>query len=96
MDATITGMQYFFRRYDDDLVIRPVTAGNRYGSPILTRLPSLRLNPAALVSLDPTPDFTRVAAARRAWTARVDAHRGTGRGAGRRSATSRQNEPRHW
>jgi acetolactate synthase-1/2/3 large subunit len=31
-----------------------------------------RTNQMPLVSLDPTPDFTRVAAASRAWTARVD------------------------
>ncbi|MEA2739264.1 MAG: acetolactate synthase large subunit [Acetobacteraceae bacterium] len=32
-----------------------------------------RTNQMPLVSLDPTPDFTKVAAASRAWTARVDA-----------------------
>jgi len=32
-----------------------------------------RTNQMPLVSLDPTPDFTQVAAASRAWTARVDA-----------------------
>jgi acetolactate synthase-1/2/3 large subunit len=31
-----------------------------------------RVNQMPLVSLDPTPDFTKVAAASRAWTARVD------------------------
>jgi acetolactate synthase-1/2/3 large subunit len=34
-----------------------------------------RMNQMPLVSLDPTPDFTLVAAASRAWTARVDAPR---------------------
>ncbi|HEY4042662.1 MAG TPA: acetolactate synthase, partial [Rhodopila sp.] len=31
-----------------------------------------RTNQVPLVSLDPTPDFSKVAAASRAWTARVD------------------------
>jgi acetolactate synthase-1/2/3 large subunit len=31
-----------------------------------------RTNQMPLVSLDPTPDFTKVAAASRAWTASVD------------------------
>ena len=32
-----------------------------------------RTNQMPLVSLEPTPDFTKVAAASRAWSARVDA-----------------------